>query len=590
MQSNTIPYQIRAKLLQLEPSLDSDWQESLQQVFADADLTLCEDIDRQILKPKEIHWNRINQTFEYKANTSLAILKHRLTHERMRTFAKTLSESLENLKNISDSIQIADYLENAIEQINQIQVDENFVLHREKILVHRTFLLNAAKIIRKTNIDPLKGVRKLSEKEIKCFIVEVFIKQQLLGYWFKPLLKKHSELTKQPVFRYFVLKEQKIRHFDMVKTSEYIYLVAPVMQFGQNPYSIRRFLLEEQGAIEDQVFLNAIVLDVSQAAELEYIEHFKEQVKRMVTIQSQVHLDVLDIVDYLEEVHEKILVPLLIEPIHFVAKNADVVAKIHLKKFENELTIQFLMHVHSAVKTHLSHIEEFDYLYFNVHRLLSELLAYYREFKEQPSLVFNQNVQMFEYKLLGYIKLLEKRKQDNFVPLNDYEWAVMHERSMQPIKDIQTSMNQSLIDYRELNIYINKLKRESSARSASILKRMMKSDQAERDIIDAQKAAVDLKRRIFMNIVHVPRMNHKCSVFLEFESMHNFTEIQRHYAFPCGDNGLTRLPILLKLPETYADFDVEDFNASISFDLNFSVSSRAEKPKFDEVSEIRYSM
>ncbi|WP_228720309.1 hypothetical protein [Acinetobacter portensis] len=190
MQANAIPYQIRAKLLQLEPSLDVDWHLALLEVLQDADLQLCDDIDNQILKPKEIYWNRVANTFEYKANTSLAILRHRLTHPKMGEFAKTLSESLESLKELSDSLQIADYLENAIEQINQIQVEEDFVLQREKILIHRTFLLNAAKIIRRIKIDEPRGLRKLTEDEIKGFIVEVYIKQQLLDYWHKPLLKK----------------------------------------------------------------------------------------------------------------------------------------------------------------------------------------------------------------------------------------------------------------------------------------------------------------------------------------------------------------------------------------------------------------
>lgn len=589
MQANAIPYQIRAKLLQLEPSLDVDWHLALLEVLQDADLQLCDDIDNQILKPKEIYWNRVANTFEYKANTSLAILRHRLTHPKMGEFAKTLSESLESLKELSDSLQIADYLENAIEQINQIQVEEDFVLQREKILIHRTFLLNAAKIIRRIKIDEPRGLRKLTEDEIKGFIVEVYIKQQLLDYWHKPLLKKDSKLNKLPVFRYLILREQKVRHFHIVKTSELIYLVAPVMHAEHNPYSIRRFLIEEQGALPDQIFLNAIVLDLSQTDEIEYIEHLKDLIKRMVTIQSQINLDVIDVVHQLEEIYEDKLIPLLIEPVQFVAKTADVVAQMHLKKFENVLTGEFFALMHVASKKHLSHIEEFDYLYLNGHRLLSELLAYYREFKAQPSLVFNHYVQMFEYKLFAYVKLLEKRKQECFVPLNENDWNFMHERSMQPIKALQATISQNLVDYRELTMFMNKLKREQATKQTSLLKRILKSDQAENDLLDAQKSAIELKRKIFMNILEIPRSYPNASVFIEFESMHNFTDKQRHYAFPCGDNGLTRLPVLLGVPDTYTEFDVEEFNAIIQYDLNFSASSRAEKINLDDHSPISYS-
>lgn len=589
MQENAIPYQIRARLLQLEPSLDSDWHLVILDVIQNADLQLCDDIDNQILKPKEIHWNRLANTFEYKANTSLAILRHRLTHPKMGEFARTLSESLESLKQLSDSLKIADYLENAIEQINQIQVDEDFVLQREKILIHRTFLLNAAKIIRRIKIEEPQGLRNLTEAEIKGFIVEVYIKQQLLDYWYKPLLAKDSKLNKLPIFRYLILREQKVRHFHIVKTSSFLYLVAPVMNAEHNPYSIRRFLIEEQGALPDQIFLNGIVLDLSQVDEIEYIESLKHLIKRMVTIQSQIHLDVIDVVHQLDEIYEEKLIPLLIEPIRFVAKNVDVVAQMHLKKFENLLTGEFFALMHVAVKKHLSHIEEFDYLYLHAHRLLSELLAYYREFKAQPSLVFNHYVQLFEYKIFAYLKLLEKRKQECFVPLNENDWNFMHERSMQPVKAIQSIFARNLVDYRELKMFINKAKREQAIKSTSLIKRMMRSDQAENDLLDAQKSTIELKRSIFMKILEIPRSYSSASVFIEFESMHNFTDTQRHYAFPCGDNGLTRLPVLLGVPETYTEFDVEEFNALIQFDLNFSASSRAEKIDLDDHSPISYS-
>ena len=72
----------------------------------------------------------------------------------------------------------------------------------------------------------------------------------------------------------------------------------------------------------------------------------------------------------------------------------------------------------------------------------------------------------------------------------------------------------------------------------------------------------------------MPRTHENSSVFLEFESLQSFQKVERHYAFPCGDNGLTRLPVLIHLPETYDDFDVENFNASMSLDMNFSAGSR----------------
>ena len=90
-----IPYQTRASLLQMEPSLDVNWEGSLSQIFEESNIEVREEIDRQILKPKDIQWNRVNNTFEYSVTNSLAILKHSFSNERMRSIATKLSQSIQ---------------------------------------------------------------------------------------------------------------------------------------------------------------------------------------------------------------------------------------------------------------------------------------------------------------------------------------------------------------------------------------------------------------------------------------------------------------------------------------------------------------
>lgn len=405
----------------------------------------------------------------------------------------------------------------------------------------------------------------------------MFIKQQLLGYWYKPLLKKQTVEIKHPLFRYFLIKEQEIRHFDIVRTSQFLFIVVPVMDVQQNPYSIRRFLIEEKDALEDQVYLNVLVLNLKEDMDEDLVETLKLQMQRMVTLQSQIHLDVIDIVHDLEQISEQKLLPLLIEPIQVVEKNADVVAQRHLKNFEEILTRELLLPMRDAIRDHLSHIEEFSYLYLHVHKIFSEILAYYRDFKSQPAFMFNQYIQNFEYKLLGFIRLLEKRKGETFIPTNSHEWQVMRQRFEQPVKDIQSTIADNVQQYRDLKKYINTLHRQKREHEKkSIFKKLWTKDTSDQDIEIALNRLQQLKRSMFLEIIQVPRTYENSSVFLEFESLQNLQQVERHYAFPCGDNGLTRLPILIHLPETYDDFDVENFNASMSLDMNFSAGTKVQ--------------
>lgn len=573
MNSTVIPYQTRAMLSQLEPSTDLNWEDTLLHVFDSENIEVREEIDRQILKPKDIQWNRVTNTFEYTITNSLSILKHSFTSERMRSIASKLSNSINWLKNITDSVQIADYLENALHQIDLIPVDDNLNLQREKMLIRRVFLQDVAKLIRKIKIQPPQGIRNLTCEQIRCFIVEVFIKQQLLGYWFKPLLPKSAELRNHPFFKYYVLSEQKVRKFDIVKTSEFIYLIAPIQNFEQNPYSIRRFLFEENIEYKNQIFITGLVLEIDQISNDGYKDDIHHLMQKMVTIQSQVQKDVIDIVQDFEHFTDKTLLPFLMEPLGMSASNSDSVAQNHLKKIEQLITANILMPLRNAVKNDLSHIEEFEYLFMSVHRILSEILSHYRDFKEQPALFFNHAVQLFEYRLLAYLKLLEKRKDEIFIPMSKYEWQVMHDRSQQPIKKIQAILLEQMTDYRDLTNYIAQLKKEQTTWQGSFFKRILRGERVEKEILQTNQAALLIKKQTYMDVLAVPKNLRKYNVFIEFESLTSMSELERHYAFPSGDNGLIRLPLLIKMPENLIDFNIEEFSTAISYDLHYSPNS-----------------
>ena len=566
MNITMIPYQIRATLLQLEPSTDLNWEKVLYDIFDDANIEVREEIDRQILKPKEIQWNRVENTFEFKITNSLELLRHRLDNERMRSIANKLSNSLIWLKKINDCVQIADYIENTLQQIDLIPVEERLSFQREKLLIRRVFLQDVAELIRTLDIQVPPNIRNLTADQIKCFIIEVFIKQQLLGYWFKPLLAKSSELRAHPFFKYFILSEQKVRKFDIVQTSEFIYLIAPIQQFEQNPYSIRRFLFEERIEYNNQVYVTGLVLDLKRISENSYREETDELIHKMVTIQHQVHRDVIEIVQEFESFTENKLLPFLMQPLGMVGKNSDLVAQNHIKTIEQMLIANVLMPLRNAVKNDLSHLEEFEYLFMSIHRIFSEILSHYRDFKEQPALFFNAHVQLFEYRLLAYLKLLEKRKDEIFIPMSKQEWQVMHERSQQPIKKLQEIMLNQAKDYNELQSYIQQLKLEQNEVQGSLLKKIVKGGKVEKDMSQAKHAALLIKKQTYLELLNVPKGLSKYSVFIEFESLTSLSELERHYAFPSGDNGIIRFPFLMKIPENLADFNFEAFHASIYID------------------------
>lgn len=141
--------------------------------------------------------------------------------------------------------------------------------------------------------------------------------------------------------------------------------------------------------------------------------------------------------------------------------------------------------------------------------------------------------------------------------------------------DIQNTISENVQQYRDLKKYINTLQRQKAdEEKKSVFKKLWRKNNFDEAIDTALNQLQQLKRSMFLEIIQVPRTHENCSVFLEFESLQHLQQVDRHYAFPSGDNGLTRLPLLIHLPETYDDFDVENFNASMSLDMNFSAGSR----------------
>ena len=71
-QNDYIPYDLRVRALQVEPRLDIFWQEYLADLFRDISPQYQENINQQVLRHKNILWDKQTQTFEYKEENQVA--------------------------------------------------------------------------------------------------------------------------------------------------------------------------------------------------------------------------------------------------------------------------------------------------------------------------------------------------------------------------------------------------------------------------------------------------------------------------------------------------------------------------------------
>ena len=567
---NYIPFQLRTLITQIDPALDTFWRENLTEIFQTISDENKKNIQQQILRTKGITWNTTSNTFHYSTDNNLESLSTIITHSGMKHLIQKIIASFEQLKKYEDAHKVADYLESVITQIDNIDTEESVHLQIEKNKIRTAFIYTTAQIIRETTyLKTPKNHRALDVEVIKCFINEVYLKQQLLGYWFKTLRPRQLATEKHPLLTHFLKPEQRTRQLEVIKTSKYLFALAPSRDRDINPFSIRRFLQEESLAFSGNIYLNGSVLNLELMNQPEHNEHFQWQISRIVTIEKQISEYIINLVDQFEQYNANHLVPLLFAELDSSGLMIEKVIQQRLWDFEQNLSIHVLEPLEHALKNVVNHQDECDYLYVSIRQLIADIVSYFKDFQSQPAIMFDNQADKFGARLIGYLKLLEKRQLDTFTLMQNSDWAEKHEQMQEPLRLLKTTSKDGLQEYKDLQLKIKQAQRSLNEQGKSFLGKLFnKSKGLEQEITTLKEKSFTLRENAYVDIVRIPKQHAQRTVYLEFESLISINSKERHYAFPIGENGLTRLPILVQLPEDRTLFSLQDICNSLEFDLS----------------------
>lgn len=568
--NNYVPYELRSKLLQIDPNLDVHWHARLKGIFNSVPENIHPAIQEQFLTPKHIQWNAADQTFTFRGSETLQDLAGNLLSPKMRKLAEKIAATFSTLQQYQDVIKIADYLETIQNQIEVIDAEEDQNILRDKQMLRKTFLYDAANIIKTLPLQVPTNCRHLTVEEIRTFILEVYIKHQILGYWFKTILPRQLKQINHPIFQTFIIAEQRIRDFEVIETSQFLYLVATIHDHRQNPYSLRRFLMEEKLGLDERVYLNGVVLDKKQLNNAEYLERFKWQVSRIITIQRQINTPILDLMEKFHNINFDVLLPLLKKPLDASGFSVEQVISDRLLDFEKAVTVEILQPFEHALRTAIRHPDEFDYCFMSMHRLFSDLASFYKDFSSEPIIAFNTQAQIFEYKIISYLKLLEKRRNKVFVPLDAEAYQASHQESQAAINQVKEIINDALDQHKSNQMAYNQKKRElEGQKDKGFFQKMFdKSDKLKSELEELRQTGIENRRLAYLELVKVPKKHDDTTVYLEFESLISINQTERHYAFVNGENGISALPILIQLPEDKEKFNLQQTLNTLNFDLS----------------------
>ena len=570
-----IPYHLRVQLKQIDPILDKHWQQQLDSILSKTPQALHQKIEDQYLKAKNISWNYLNQTFEFKGHISLKELQLNTQNSELLQLAHRINTTFSYLQSYQTDFQIADYLETIVREINQIDLDNPKDIQAQQ-LIKKAFLYDTAFIIRELNFSVSENHRHLNIEQVRTFIFEVFMKSEILGSWFAHILPSEYADQELTIFQDYFISEQQVRDFEIIKTFQYYFVLSSSYDSLISAYSIRRFLTEESFGKEDRFYISGLVLDPQQLNQPNYFENFKQLMTRIIGIQSQMNPHIVELVESLHEYNHQRLIPSLKEILNIQSFSIEHLVKEHLEILEKDLSLNILEPFLKGLKNSVQHTDELEFCYLNILRLINEFLHQLEILSQEPILQFNPHARLFKYRLIAYLKLLEQRRAQIFVLFHDEFHYQQHVREVSaPTQEMRELLNDAIEQTRQIQQHIRQLERETqNKQNASFIKRLFKKpENHEFKINELKQNIIDVRDRCYLRIIALQKQTTQVSVYLEAKNLIPVDSKMRHYAFANGENGVTRLPLLLQLPEERNSFNMQSMLLALNYEFMLSAKS-----------------
>lgn len=571
-----IPYQLRVKLKQIDPILDKHWQQQIQSILSTTPQALHQKIEDQYLKAKNIAWNYLNQTFEFKGHTSLKNLQLDTQNSELLQLAHRIKSTFSYLQGYQTDFQIADYLESIVREINQIDLEHSADIQAQQ-LIKKAFLYDAALIIRDLDFTVSENHRHLDIEQVRTFIFEIFMKSEILGSWFAHILPSEYAEQELAIFQDYFIQQQRVRDFEIIKTFQYYFVLSSTYDSSVSAYSIRRFLTEENFGKEDRFYISGLVLDPQQLDQADYFANFKQLMNRIIGIQRKMNPHIVELIESLHEYNQQNLIPSLKEILNIQSFSIDHLVKEHLEILEKDLSLNILEPLLKGLKNSVQHTDELEYCYLNISRLINEFLHQLEILSQQPMLQFNQHARLFKYRLIAYLKLLEQRRAQIFVIFHDeFQYQQQLRAVSAPTQEIRELLNSAMEQTRQIQQHIRQLEREmQNAENSSFLKRLFKkSENHELKINELKQNLIEVRDRCYIRIIAIQKQASQESVYLEAKNLISVIDSKvRHYAFANGENGVTRLPLLLQLPEDRNSFNMQSILMALNYEFLLSAKS-----------------
>ena len=569
MRRPRLPPDITIELNDLDPLLDNQWNARATAIFNKLDGEQRKYVYAQYLQPKGISIDQETKRLVFSGRPGLLDIKDEVTSARLQQIVIKLEQAQDMLRTTRDVMAFADLLESSIGNIDSFDPEENLAYQKEKLKIRQAFLDDLVLITRGGKFEVPANRRGLTEGAIKDFFVQVFLKHQMLGYRFRTMPIAQLQQSPHPFIADKVAHEAMVRQCDVVKTERYLFMIAPVRNFGQNPYSARRFLYEESAMKGKVVYFSGLAIPFSSVSKPKIVEHLVWSMTRIVTLERQISAGVTELVRGMEEAHAKILLPMLQQDIQADGTELERAIKKKLLDYEQTLSVHVLAKMPKAVLELAKTPDDYDFLFFSIRSLIIQLACDVRDFTSQFAAAFSTSAEELDQRMMSYLCMLDKRKDELFSSQAGKNTDPLRDPKM-PLKEFEDTLDEFEPEVEALKDKMRQviLKQEEPKSKFQLwMEKTFKLDQKKKKITPemVQQEIDQTKQKCLVALIRICKRYQSLTVYLEFEGLVDVDETRRRYALPSGQEGISQLPKLISLWENRGAFSFDEVREKMAF-------------------------
>jgi len=560
------------------PLVDEDWRERIEHIFEPFDVEYRVKIAQKYLYSKGVIYDQYQNTLSLNRVT-LKSLRTRAEDPAILTLIAKTEELLKELKHLKDISLFSTKAEIHLQLLSDFKAAEKLSDINQLIDLKFIFIRMLIVVIKRVEFERPKTVRQLQVAELKSFLINVFIKYELLTYRFRTLDPKELAQDPRPFIHKIIYQEATQRQCDIIKTEDYIFLIGPNDDIFKKRLSITRFIEEDIVAQGKKMYFNGAVVYLNSNQTSEELKKTRSYISRIFTLEKKINHELLDALKEIELSREKNLLPLLNKPIS-TSDDEDNLIKKRFIDFERSLVLLILRKSTNALEKMAKTQDDCQMVFTFLKRLSIKIAFDLQEFNLKTLLKYTHYVDKLDIKIISYLSLLDKIKEDAF--------TVHYDEKKEPILSSNMLANELKLVVKtakaQIDQDVGKLEKavENINNGYNMLQKL--NILSKPSLPDIENSLENDKRKYLASIMGLMKKYPKTVSCLELEGLMSSNNLNRHYTISSGTRGISMLPRIIELYEDWNQFDPIKIKRSIDVDIMKLAQDWDDNDHYDEAS------